>query len=415
MYNVFWTKNRKEVRMSKTSIAQFFMFCKVKISGQTVFSDRAVITMRPDLRFIPHCSHCGNRTSSTHTHRERYIRDLNLADKKVWIKVSYRKVYCSVCKKVRVEKQEFVEPYARVTNRFACYIHELCKIATIKEVAEHTGLDWKTVKNIDKSFLEEEYGATDYTGLKILAVDEMAIRKGHHYVTVIIDYKTGRIVWMGKGRREETLDVFFREMPEEVRKGIVAIASDMWKPYLKAFRKWCPEAKIVYDFFHLVRDFNKVIDKVRNEEYGKANEEGKAILKGSKYLLLKNFENLKEKEIIRLEKVLKVNRTLSTAYILKDYLKEIYRHRDREQADMSLKEWCSLACESENSELKRFARKLKRHRENILNHCDYPIHTGKLEGMNNTLKVIKRDAYGFIDIRYFILKAKQAFSGISTN
>lgn len=371
--------------------------------------------MKPDLRFIPHCSYCESMTPSTHTHTERYIRDLNLTDKKVWLKVSYRKVYCSECEKVRVEKQEFVEPYARVTKRFACYIHELCKMATVKQVAEHMGLDWKTVKNIDKSFLEEEFGDTDYTGLRILAVDELAIRKGHHYVTVVIDYETGRIVWIGKGRREETLDGFFRKMPEEVRKGIVAIASDMWKPYLKSFKKWCPEAKIVFDFFHLVKDFNNVIDKIRNEEYRKADAEGKAVLKGSRYLLLKNLENLKEREVIGLERVLEVNKILSTAYILKEYLKEIYRHRDREQADMFLRKWCSLAWESENPDLKRFARKLERHSEQILNHCNYPIHTGRLEGMNNTLKVIKRDAYGFIDTRYFILKAKQAFPGISTN
>lgn len=403
--------------MSRTSIAKFFMFCKVKITGQMVSSDsdRVIINMEPDLRFIPQCSHCGSKAPSVHTHAKRNIRDLNLTDRKVWLNGSYRKVYCPICMKVRVERQEFVELYARVTKRLARYIHDLCKIMTVKDVAEHIGLDWKTVKNIDKSFLEDEFGSTEYIGLRILAVDEMAIRKGHRYVTVILDYETGRIVWIGKERREETLNGFFREMPEEVRRGIVAIAADMWKPYFKAFKKWCPQAKIVLDLFHVVKDFNKVIDKIRNEEYRKANAEGRAVLKGTKYLLLKNPEKLKEKEVVRLERVLELNKTLSTVYILKDYLKEIYRHRDREQADMSLKRWCSLARESENPDLVRFARKLKRHREQILNHCSYPIHTGKLEGINNTLKVIKRKAYGFIDTRYFILKAKQAFPGKLTN
>ena len=82
---------------------------------------------------------------------------------------------------------------------------------------------------------------------------------------------------------------------------------------------------------------------------------------------------------------------------------------------MSLQKWCNLARESGNSDLMRFARKLERHSEQILNHCNYPINTGRLERINNTLKVIKRDAYGFVDTKYFILKAKQAFSGFSTN
>jgi transposase len=392
--------------MSDMSIAHFFRFCKAKLTGQMVFSDRAIITMGPDLRFTPHCSHCGSVTPLTHAHTKRSIRDLNLTDKSVWLNVSYRKVYCPVCNRVRVEQQEFVEPYARVTKRLARYIHDLCKMATIKEVAEHMGLDWKTVKNIDKAFLEEEFGDTDYAGLRTLAVDELAIHKGHRYVTVVLDYETGRIVWIGKGRREETLDSFFREMPQEVRKGIRAIATDMWKPYLKAFRKWCPEAQIVYDFFHLVRDYNKIIDKIRNKEYQKADAGERTVLKGTKYLLLKNRENLKEKEIVRLERILEINKTLSIVYILKDYLKEIYKHRDRGQANKTLQEWCNLARESGTPDLMRFARKLERHKKEILNHCNYPIHTGKLEGMNNTLKVIKRDAYGFIDIRYFILKAK---------
>jgi transposase len=329
----------------------------------------------------------------------------------VWLNLFYRKVYCPFCKKVRVERQEFVEPYARVTKRLALYIHELCKTMTVKDVAEHLGLDWKTVKNIDKAFLEEEFGETNYTGLKLLVIDEIAIRKGHRYVTVALDHDSGRIIWMGEGRSEETLDSFFTAMPEEIRKGIVAVASDMWKPYVKAIKKWCPGAKIVFDLFHLVKDFNQVVDKIRNQEYHQADAQGKAVLRGTKYLLLKSQENLKESETVRLKEVLELNQTLSTTYILKEYLKKIYQPRNIEQANAALEEWCSLARESGNPELIRFARKLKRHREGILNHCIYPIHTGKLEGVNNTLKVIKRKAYGYLDTKYFILKSKQAFAG----
>ena len=407
--------------MSGISITQYFFPGQVKImeqlfspdsSPQDPSSDRVIISMRPNLRFTPRCSKCGSKTLVSHDMTKRLVRDLNLAATVVWLNLFYRKVYCPVCKKVRVEKQGFVEPYARVTKRLARYIYELCKIMTVKEVAFHVGLDWKTVKNIDKAFLEEEFGKTDYTGLRILAIDEMAIRKGHRYVTVILDYETGRIVWIGEGRSEETLDDFFKNMPEEGRSGVVAVAMDMWKPYLKAIKKWCPEATIVFDLFHLVKDFNQVIDKIRNEEYRKADEEGKAVLKGTKYLLLKSRQHLKKREAVRLEKVLALNQTLSTVYILKEYLKEIYRYRDKKPAKTALDDWCNLAWESKNPELIRFAQKLKRHSEGILNHCIYPIHTGKLEGINNTLKVIKRKAYGFLDTRYFALKAKQAFAGV---
>jgi transposase len=313
--------------MSVISITQYFFPGQVKISaiGRSAFggmeqlfspdsspqdpgSDQVIISMRPNLRFTPRCSKCGSKTLVSHDMTKRLVRDLNLTATVVWLNLFYRKVYWPICKKVRVERQGFVEPCVRVTKRFARYIYDLCKIMTVKEVAEHVGVDWKTVKNIDPALSgEEEFGQTDYTGLRILAIDEMAIRKGHRYVTVILDYRTGRIVWVREGRSEETLDDFFKNMPEEGRSGVVAVATDMWKPYLKAIKKWCPEATIVFDLFHLMKDFNQVIDKIRNEEYRKADEEGKAVLKGTKYLLLKSREHLKEREAVRLEKVLELN------------------------------------------------------------------------------------------------------------
>ena len=390
--------------MSNITITQYFFPGQVKIMGQSFSPDfrRVIISMRSNLRFTPRCSECGSKAHISHDTTKRLVRDLNLAVTMVCLNLFYRKVYCPFCKKVRVERQEFVEPYARVTKRLALYIHELCKTMTVKDVAEHLGLDWKTVKNIDPALAgEEEFGETNYTGLKLLVIDEIAIPP-----------LAGRIIWMGEGRSKETLDSFFTAMPEETRKGIVAVASDMWKSRRGGtIKKWCPGTKIVFDLFHLVKDFNQVVDKIRNQEYHQADAQGKAVLRGTKYLLLKSQENLKESETVRLKEVLELNQTLSTTYILKEYLKKIYQPRNIEQANAALEEWCSLARESGNPELIRFARKLKRHREGILNHCIYPIHTGKLEGVNNTLKVIKRKAYGYLDTKYFILKSKQAFAG----
>jgi len=144
---------------------------------------------------------------------------------------------------------------------------------TVAEVADHLELDWKTVKNIDKAFLEVDYGQTDYDGLRILAVDEIAIRKGHQYMTVVLDYETGRVVWMAEGRGSDTLKGFFCEMTEAQRQGLEAIAMDMWDPYIKAVREAAPHVKIVFDLFHVVAAFGRVIDQVRMDEYREASRE----------------------------------------------------------------------------------------------------------------------------------------------
>jgi transposase len=172
-----------------------------------------------------------------------------------------------------------------------------------------------------------------------------------------------------------------------------------------------PEAKIVFDLFHVVANFNRVIDKVRNSEYRKAAEQDKDVYKGSKYLLLKNRKNLVTAEQRQhLKQLLALNETINTVMILKENLKQIWAYRYRAWAQKALDRWCSLAESLNHPSVNAFVRMLKRYQYGILNHCKYPIHTGKLEGVNNKIKVIKRKSYGFHDLRYFTLKIYQAFS-----
>jgi transposase len=154
-----------------------------------------------------------------------------------------------------------------------------------------------------------------------------------------------------------------------------------------------------------------VIDKIRNIEYRKTSTDNKAVFKGARYLLLKNRGNLRhQSQRDQLKELLELNETLNTVMILKDKLKHIWQYRSRTCADKAIDQWCDLARSIKQPSLTSFAKMLERHRYGIVNHCDYPIHTGKIEGVNNKIKVIKRKAYGFHDLRYFTLKIYQAFS-----
>jgi len=334
-----------------------------------------------------------------------------LAATPVWIKCHYRKVFCSHCQRVSVEDLELFHPYLRVTTRLARYIYQLCRLMTVTDVTRHLALDWKTVKAIDKYFLEQEYGQPDLDGLHLLAVDEISIRKGHSYLTVVLDYVSGRVLFVGKHRKAKTLKRFFNQLKPRQRKSIDAVVMDMWDPFIKAVKKKLPNAKIVFDLFHVVANFNRVIDKVRNSEYRKASKEDKAVYKGAKYLLLKNRSNLRRlSERQKLQHLLELNEVINTVLILKEKLKHIWTYRSRTWAGKALDQWCELAGSLKNQSLTAFVKTLQRYRYGILNHCDYPIHNGKLEGVNNKIKVIKRKAYGFHDLRYFTLKIYQAFS-----
>lgn len=370
-----------------------------------------MLHLEPDWRYRPICHDCGSPAQTVHSrgHR-RHLRDLNLADAQVWLEVEYRKIWCPGCGGVRVEHLDFADASKRVTHRLARYVYDLCKVLTVKDVAEHLDLDPKTVKAIDKSFLEETFGQTDGHGLRILAIDEIAIRKGHHYMTVVRDYLTGRVIWMGQNRDMETLDQFFAELTDEQKQGIEAVAMDMWEAFINRVRHHCPQAQIVFDFFHVVQAFGKVIDAVRRDEYRKATEEDKNVLKGSRYLLLKNEENLTDEQTVRLQDVLALNETLSILYVLKDQLKMVYYYSDRRRVKKMLDRWCRMAETIDHAEVRRFVGRLRFFEYGILNHADYPIGTSELEGANNKIKVIKRKAYGFHDSEYFVLKVKQAFA-----
>jgi transposase len=160
---------------------------------------------------------------------------------------------------------------------------------TVTLVARHLGLEWKTVKNIYKWYLEGQYSQSNLDALRILVVDEISVKKSHCYLTVVMDYLSGRIVFVSKDRKGKTLKRFFNQMTAAQRKSIETVIMDMWDPYINVVKKM-PQAKIVFDLFHVVANFNRLIDKVRNSEYRKASKEDKAVYKGTKYLLLKTVE-----------------------------------------------------------------------------------------------------------------------------
>ncbi len=399
--------------MSRLSITKYFPFMRVKITKQTVHGEKAhstLIQMEPDLRFKPLCHQCSQpgtiHTSGSH----RIIRDLPIANTDTWLQVQYRKIWCYNCQGVRVEQLSFAKRSRRVTDRLARYIYGLCKVMTVKDVAEHLNLNPKTVKQIDKEYLKEEFSFTDTNNLRVLMIDEIAIRKGHSYMTVVADYFTGKVLWMGSKRNKDTLDEFFAIMSQGQKDAIEAVAMDMWEPFINRVKHHCPDASIVFDFFHVVQSFGKVIDKVRRDEYLKASKTDQKVLKGSRYLLLMNDENLTDSQRHRLEDVLDLNSTLSALYVLKDMLKLIYYYSDRDIVKRQLDDWINLAGQIEHPMIKAFIKRLRFFEYGILNHADYPIGTSHLEGINNKIKVIKRRAYGFHDDKYFALKVKQAFA-----
>jgi len=371
-----------------------------------------VLRTRPSWR--RRCSHCGQEARSIHDCEERRVRDLPIFEVPVELVVPRLRVICPSCGP-RLERLDWLEPYARVTTRLAASVARLCKVMSILHVASYYGLAWETVKQIDSRHLERELGPIDVSKVEIIAMDEFAIQKGHRYATVVVEPLRKRVLWVGRGRAREDVRPFFDLLGQAGCGRLKAVAMDRNAAYSEEVRSRCPNAKVVYDLFHVIAKYGReVIDRVRVDEANRlrGDQPARRLVKGARWLLLKNRENVTRADAqVRLSELLAANAALMTVYVMKDDLKELWRYRHPGYAKAFWLGWYHRAMSSQIEPLKTFARRLRPYVAGILAHCRYPLGTNLIEGINNTIKVIKRMAYGFRDDRYFFLRIRAAFPG----
>jgi transposase len=387
-------------------------------------SPRIVLELKPVPQFPKRCSRCGEVVVEIHDVSERRVRDLPLGEWDTWLVFPRARLQCPRCGPT-VESVAWLDRYQRMTTRLAEKIAKLAERLSIKHVAEWFGVSWDTVKQIDRRALISRLGSVEdhLDGVRVIAIDEFAIQKGHRYATVVVDVPTKRVLWICRDRTRESLRGFFLALGPERCALLEAAAVDMWRHYRTEILAQCPQIKLVYDLFHVVAKYGReVVDRVRVDETNRlARAAGpgpirnhRRVIKGARWLLLKNREHVtKSADQIRLRELLEANRPLFITYLLKDDLKQLWRFRYPKAARSFWDDWRTRAIASGLKPLLAFTKMLEDHIEGIINHCDYPINSGMLEGMNNKIKVIKRTAYGFRDDDYFFLKIRAAFPGIT--
>jgi len=360
------------------------------------------------------CPKCGGRCKAVHETTKRVVRDLPILDAQTYLIVHRRRLLCPDCGPV-LENLSWLGKYSRVTQRLADSVAKLCGVLSVKHVADFFGLSWDQVKDIDKRSLEQRFGTVDLSGVEVIGMDEFALQKGHRYATIIVEPYRKEVLYVAKGRGRESVRPFFEILGPDGCSRLKAVVMDMNGAFEEEVKAKAPKASIVYDLFHVVAKYSREVTcRVRNAEIQrlKDDKQSRKVVQGSRWLLLRNYSNLKPDDKLRLEELLDANHNLMTVYLLKDYLKELWSLRSVKQAEQAWQQWYQLATESEIPQLVVFARRLQVYLQGILNHCNWPLHTGLLEGINNKIKVIKRTAYGFRDHDYFFLKIRAAFPGI---
>lgn len=367
------------------------------------------------LRGIPRCcSGCGAATVAIHDLEERRIRDLPAFEHRVELIVPRVRVACPACGP-KLERLAWLAPYARVTQRLAESVGRLCQVMAIRHVAGYFGLDWKTVKDLDRRHLERTLGPVDLDGLEVIGLDEFALHKGHRYATVIVEPVRKRVLWVGRGHGRADIRPFFELLGPARCARLKAAVMDMNAGYEREVKAHCRHAVVVFDLFHVVAKYGReVIDRVRVDRANALchDRPGRKIVKGARWLLLKNRDSLRPGEDVQLDELLAANHDLFVVYVLRDALKDLWDYRHPGYAARAWRSWYRKARRSGIPPLRRFAQKLRPYLPGILAHCRYPLGTNLIEGINNKIKVIKRMAYGFRDEAYFFLKIRAAFPGV---
>ena len=371
-----------------------------------------VIRLEPSRGQPRCCSGCGAFIAAIHDLEDRRVRDLPVFEHRVELIVPRVRVACPRCGP-KLERLPWLDAYARVTRRLAESVGRLCEVMAIRHVARYFGLDWKTVKELDRQRLERTLGLLDLDGIEVIAMDEFAIQKGHRYATVIVEPTRKRVLWVGRGRRPRGRSPVLRAAGTGTLPSSAAAVMDMNAGYELEVRRHCPNAAIVYDLFHVVAKYGReVVDRVRvDRANGCADKPGRKVVKGARWLLLRNRDSLRPGEDVRLDELLAANHACRGLRAARCSEGSVGLSAPRLRRAV-WRSWYRGPCAAASNPLIRFAQRLRQYLPGILSHCRWPLHTSLLEGINNKIKVIKRMAYGFRDDAYFFLKIRAAFPGV---
>jgi transposase len=366
---------------------------------------RVIFTIRqePD---TCRCSSCGSRQVVSRGRVERHFRSLPIGSRATTVVLPIPRVECRACGAVRQAEVPFADSRRSYTRAFERYALELSRRMTIRDVAMHLNVSWDVIKEIQKRDLSRRFAKPKLKHLRHIAIDEIAVAKGHRYLTVVMDLESGAVVFVGDGKGADALKPFWKRLRPSKAK-IEAVAMDMSAAYRSAVSTHLKEAVIVFDHFHVIKLFNDKLSELRRALYREATDMmHKEVLKGTRWLLLKNPENLdaEKDEKGRLEEALALNKPLATAYYMKDDLRRFWEQPGKRFATAFLDGWIRRAEASGIKMLKQMARTLAAHRSGLLAYYDAMITSGPLEGTNNKIKTMKRQAYGFRDQEFFKLK-----------
>ena len=381
------------------------MYHAYGISGvqykSTKYKEGAVI-IHAEMVDRPQCK-CGYTNTIFKGQKNRQFKMVPFGGKPCFLNVLLHRVECLQCGHKWWPRLPFMKGKFRMVRSMIAHVLDLLHFSTLLDVSRFLKISWNVVKRIHKKKLATLYKTIPLNDLEYITVDEFSIRKRHKYMTVFTDLRSGRIIHAVEGRTIEAVAPFFKRLSKHAPK-LKAIAMDMSKSYYPAAREFLPHVAVVFDHFHVTALLNKALDEIRKDQQQNLNGADAKILKGSRFLFLSNYDNLDQENQTRLEVLLTLNEPLYLAHSLKEQFQLFWKKDSVEEAEHFLIHWGLDALATRLKPLKRIVKTLSQYREGLLNYFKHRISNAGAEGINNKIKTMKRQAYGFRDMEYFKLR-----------
>lgn len=400
----------------------------------------------------PVCPNCGKHCSKKHGTLQRIVRCAPRDGfAHVFLHLPVRRVRCQ-CGCRRMEQISWMDAHARISHKLTALVQaDLRDGDSNSTVAKRYGIDWSTVKRLDKLQLQHCFADIDMRGVKHLIMDEFSIQKGHRYATVVMDADTHRAIWVCKGKSGNDVKVFFQYLQDQgLAHQIESVSMDMNACFPGLVRQYLPKARIIYDLFHVLQMFTRDVlvtakkycqdkinaqlieldrshlkcdgstDDAQQRKLLKCNlKQRRATLTSAQWVLIKPREMLEQDDIEKLQNLRQNNQLLADLYPIADLLRNAWKQKSAESTAQLIHDTQQLLLTIARVHLfepaRTFAKMLKRRIDGILFAGHFGYSSCPLEGANNAIKVVKRVAYGFRDFEYFKLKIYARLPGIRRN
>lgn len=297
--------------------------------------------------------------------------------------------------KVRLIKTPWEGINSGFTLLFEALILQLASNMPVNKVSKLTGISNYRIWELLKKYVNDTLSKSDYASVDVVGIDETSSRKGHNYLTLFVDLKERKVIFITQGKSGETVEEFVKDLEEHKGKAdnIKQVCCDMSPAFIKGVRKNLESSEITFDKFHIIKLINEAVNQVRIEEVKK-----ESILKKSRYVFLKNRKNLTQKEEKKFEELhlSKLNLKTMRAYRIRESFQEIYNQSETlDDFTFLLNKWYYWATHSRLAPIIEVAKTIKSHWDGVINWMKSKINNGILEGFNSIVQAAKAKARGF--------------------